>query len=373
MRLVLAIVVAAAVILSAPFVSQIRFWIRSTFPGHFVLVVGGLIATTIGAAVLTAVLRIRERRLLRYGAIVAAVAIGAIYSVAIATPDPQANAVERFHFVEYGLVTFLFYRAWRPLGDGSVLVLPMLAGLLVGTLEEWFQWFLPIRIGEMRDVFLNLVAIMCGLLFSLSVDPPPQLGSSWRAGSPRRIGLLAAIVVLVFAMFVHSVHFGYTIVDPAAGTFTSRYDASELAFQSRDRRERWSATPPVVRRLSREDQYLSEGILHVQERNRRWDAGDAWSAWHENLILETYYAPVLGTTYPQPSGAVHRWPTDHRAAASQRAGAAGQGTYVSRADGGFIRTWSRMWFWTVAVFVAASAVAVGSALERRPAPASYPA
>jgi VanZ family protein len=368
MALAFAILAAAAVILSAPFVSQIRFWIRSAFPGHFVLVVGGLIATTIGAAILSAVLRIRERRLARYSAILAAVVIGIAYSQAIATSDAQANAVERFHFVEYGLVTFLFYRAWRPLRDGSVLVLPVLAGLLVGTLEEWFQWFLPIRVGEMRDVFLNLAAIVCGLLFSIGVDPPVRTGlTAWRAGSLRRIGFLSAAVILLFAAFVQSVHLGHTIVDGTAGTFTSRYDAGQLAALSRDRTAKWATGAPVVRRFSREDQYLSEGILHVQERNRRWESGDAAAAWHENLILEIYYAPVLGTTYPQPAGAVHRWSDGHRSEAQQRAQSAAK-SYLSRADGGFIRTWSPLLLWTVAVLMAVAAIGAGRPLDRSSTP-----
>jgi hypothetical protein len=363
MRLALAAAVAAGVILSAPFVSQIRFWIRDTFPGHFVLIVGGIIAAAVGLAIASAIVRIRDRRAVRYSGILAAVLIAAAYSLAIATGNAQADAVERFHFVEYGLVTFLFYRAWRPISDASVLVLPVLAGLLVGTLEEWFQWFLPVRVGEMRDVFLNLVAILCGLLFSVSVDPPGRLSGPWRRGSRVRIGLFAALVVLVFAAFVDTVHLGTRIVDPAAGTFTSRYDADTLTALARERAADWAVRTPIVERLSREDQYLSEGILHVQERNRRWAAEDAAAAWQENLILESYYGPVLDTTYPQPSGAPHRWSPEHRAEAERRAGGS-RAQYVSAADGGFIRVWSRGLVWAIAIGLAAVAAAAGYTLDR---------
>jgi VanZ family protein len=176
-RFVFAWTAAAAVILSAPFVGQIRSAIRAQFPGHFVLVVGSIIGLVIGAALLLTLLRIRDRRALRYGALVAAAGIGVGYSMGFAQGRADVDVVERFHFVEFGIVTLLFYRAWRPRNDWSIFVLPYLAGLLVGTLEEWFQWFIPVRVGEMRDIFLNSVAIATGLLFSVAVDPPPTLAA----------------------------------------------------------------------------------------------------------------------------------------------------------------------------------------------------
>ena len=168
--LILAIVVSASVVLSAPFVGQIRAALRAAFPGRFVAIVGGAVAVTIGLAVVAALARIRlpraqsrgDRRVVRYGAIAAAVVVGTAYISRFSTGNPEVDAVERVHFVEYGLVTLLFYRAWRTRGDVSSLLLPVLAGLIVGTVEEWLQWFLPVRVGEARDVFLNLAAIACG-------------------------------------------------------------------------------------------------------------------------------------------------------------------------------------------------------------------
>jgi hypothetical protein len=31
----------------------------------------------------------------------------------------------------------------------------------------------------------------------------------------------------------------------------------------------------------------------VQRRNQAWSSADRWRAWHENLILETFFGPVL--------------------------------------------------------------------------------
>ena len=62
---------------------------------------------------------------------------------------------------------------------------------------------------------------------------------------------------------------------------------------------------------------MSEGLLHVQERNRQWDAGNPTAAWFENRILEKYFAPVLDTpSYVSRTG--HRWPAAQRADARAR-------------------------------------------------------
>ena len=246
LRLILAVVVSIGVILSSPFIRDIRDWIRATFPGRYATVVATAVALTIGAALVVAVVRIRDRRMLRYGAIVAALALGTAYSLWNAQGIPEVDAVERVHFVEYGLITLLFYRVWRPRGDASMFVLPLLAGIAVGTLEEWLQWFIPGRVGDMRDVFLNVTAIVCGLLFSVGVDPPDAAAFELRPGSLRRIGVVASVVAVLFALFVHSVHLGVETSDPEAGRFRSRYDARDPA-QHRPGPARALEGPPADR------------------------------------------------------------------------------------------------------------------------------
>ena len=232
---ILAVAVAVAVVLSAPVVGQIRGWIRSAFPGRFVLIVGAIGAVLLAAALVAAAFRIRERRALRYGAIAAAIAIAVIYSALNPSDTPESIAVERFHFLEYGLITFLFYRAWRPLGDLSIVLLPILAGLIAGTAEEWLQWFIPNRVGELRDIFLNLAAIVSGLLFSVAVDPPARFAATLSRASAARVLRLAAATIIVLAAFLHVVHLGYEIVDPDVGSFMSRYAPGRLpALQGRE-------------------------------------------------------------------------------------------------------------------------------------------
>jgi hypothetical protein len=77
------------------------------------------------AALVLALLRIRDRYAARYVALLASVAIAAGCIRAADLSFPEA-----FHFIEYGLLAFLFYRVWRPLDDGALLLLPVLAGRL---------------------------------------------------------------------------------------------------------------------------------------------------------------------------------------------------------------------------------------------------
>lgn len=361
--LILAIGVAIPLVLSAPFVGQIRSAIRAAFPGQFVLIIGGLIGAGLLAALVAAFVRIREHRRVRYGTIALAMGIAVAYSAYRAGPFPEANAVERFHFLQYGLITFLFYRVWRPLGDLGALLLPVLAGLVVGTVEEWFQWFIPVRIGEMDDIFLNLVAIGTGLLFSVAVDPLEEM--RWRLGPRSRQGVLALSLatLVVFALFFHVVHLGHWIVDTEVGTFASRYTRERLLELQDERTSRWQAAPPAttIARLSREDQYLTEGIQHVRERNEQWTKGKIAAAWLENRILEKYFAPVLTTATHE--GPPHAWPAEQRADAQSRAADVAARNYVSDAYPSRIYSWPKPVLWgTVA---AACAVVLFIGRDRR--------
>jgi hypothetical protein len=64
-RLTLAIAVAAALVVSAPYVGQIRTLIQRTFPGHFVLVIGGFIATLLIAGLWSGLTQVRDRHAIR--------------------------------------------------------------------------------------------------------------------------------------------------------------------------------------------------------------------------------------------------------------------------------------------------------------------
>jgi len=351
-RFVPALIVSAALILAGPVIGQLRAALQSAFPDQYRAILVTAVGACVALGVVIAVVQIRERRLLRYGLLATALAVGVGYAVVSRTGDAAVDAVERFHFVEYGLITFLFYVAWRPVGDASLYILPVLASLLVATLEEWLQWFVPARVGEARDIFLNLWAICCGLVFSVALYPTARFAFSLRRESRARIRRAAAVLTLVLAAFFHVVHLGYEIDDPEGGSFRSTYTRERLAAIARDRAARWRSEPPLTwSRYSREDQYFSEGLALVRLRNRCWEEGHMVCAWRKNVILERYYAPVLDTpSYVSATG--HRWPVEQRDDAARRVETA-EVAAAEATDESIIHTWSKPLFWAMVATVMA--------------------
>ena len=256
------------------------------------------------------------------------------------------------HFVEYGLIAFLFYRVWRTAGDPSCLLLPVLAGLFVGLAEEWLQWFIPVRVGELHDVLLNLVAVSCGLVFSVAADPPPAF--SWRlyrrargGGWPSR----PAGWCWRSAFFIDQVHLGHAIDRAGLG-------AVPLALHRSP--SRWSCRAIGRRRGSSIRRWCCAGC---RAKTNTWTrrcgtcAAATWSsrteAWAENRILETFYAPVLDT----PSLCLGDRPS-LVAGAARRHGSAGRrrsrAMIVSAAEPYPIYTFPRWWLWSAALTVVAA-------------------
>ena len=351
-KLIIALIASAAIILSSPFIGELRSALLAAYPARFRFIVGGVIAGFVAIAVVVALARGVRRRVV---GLAAAIGFGFLYSQLVATGNPNVDAVEHVHFIEYGVVAWLFYEAVRPFDDGRVILWSLIAGVLVGIVDEFLQWYVPIRVGEAHDVFLNAVAVMCGLGFAVSVDPPSRLTVPLNRRAIRPVAHGVAAVVLSFAVFFQVVHLGHRLFRPDLGMFWSTYDEAGLIAAQQDRQARWKTNPPaVLHRLSREDQYLSEGLWHVQERNRAWGIGDSFTAWRENMILETYFAPVLDTpTYDTPTPP--KWPSAQRAQVAAITGP-DPGFYMSRAAPYPIYTWSRLTYWISVVVIVAAVV-----------------
>ncbi len=68
--------------------------------------------------------------------------------------------VEAIHFLEYGLLGFFLFRAFRfTIKDKSIYLSAFLFGSVVGIFDEIIQWMVPLRYWDIRDVGLNSLSI----------------------------------------------------------------------------------------------------------------------------------------------------------------------------------------------------------------------
>lgn len=301
-----AAVLAAAIVALAPFIGEVRDLVFALLPGRAPSVLAAAFAVVGAVAVALAARRIHERRLLRVGLLSLAVGVAVLQGRVFDTGLAQANVVEKLHLLEYGLLALLLYRPLRRSGDLSAVVLPLLGVVAVGTVDEYAQWLAPRRVGEIRDVGLNLWSGVVGLLFALAVAPPEGM----RPGlSPRRACLVAraaGLTLLLAGLFWSTAHVGHWIEDPEIGRFRSWHTREELRAAAVDRGVRWAADPPrEVPLLGIEDRFLTEAAEHAMHFHASWRAGDYDSAWHAYRVLERFYAPFLEVRSFQ-SGAPHR-------------------------------------------------------------------
>ncbi len=258
------------------------------------------------------------------------------------------------HFIEYGLIAFLFYRAWRPAADISVIVLPILAGIVVGTIEEWFQWFIPNRVGELRDVALNLVAVVCGLMISVAIVPPARVALSLSARVAPAGGGRPGVRDRSPWRFLSIRFISVTKSPPkiSASVPTGPRPSSRRCRPIARRDGKPIRRSPGGGCRARTNTWM-KGLWHARRRNQRWDENDHEGAWQENRILEIYFAPVLDT--PSYVSGGHRWPAAHTRRGPARLAESNE-PYTSDAQPYPIVLVPR-WLWRLGAVVALAAIA----------------
>lgn len=92
------------------------------------------------------------RRFLAIAIILSCYLIGMIYFVV----QPE----ERLHFVLIGIVTYLYYRAYKVTWPKSnrAGVVAFISGATIGICEEWLQLYVPGRYFDWRDISMNVSA-----------------------------------------------------------------------------------------------------------------------------------------------------------------------------------------------------------------------
>jgi hypothetical protein len=102
---------------------------------------------------------------------------GLVYSFFLSIPE------ERIHLVEYGLLGLLACPSLkdRSMGSWKRLSAPVLFVFFVGGLDELFQWILPNRVGDLRDIFFNALGGIWGIgLYLAATASRKQAGPSMK-------------------------------------------------------------------------------------------------------------------------------------------------------------------------------------------------
>jgi hypothetical protein len=330
-RFLLPIGVSVLFVASSPYMGLIRDGLKSALGDSFTPVVSLLAGLTAIAAVWWGARRLRRQRWRGVSLMLLAVSLAVGYGAVMRTGVADVDAVERVHFIEYGVVALLFYRAQAGAPLRVAVPMTLLIGTLVGIGEEWLQWLVPTRVGDVRDVLLNLYALGCGLLFAVGLAPPLSARVGVRSLMPwRRLAVVASVAVVAFAGFFDCAHLGQDLDAPGIGRFRSFFTAEQLSALSEDRVERWRLDPPssLGGPFSLQDHYLVEAGAHVQRRNESYAEGDFRDAWRENALLETYYTPMLDQN-SIGTGDPHRWPLAQRDEVESKGGRGDPGGWTS--------------------------------------------
>lgn len=262
--------------------------------------------------------------------------IGALFSWM--TWSLRENPEEAFHFVQYGVLSLLLFRALRHrLRDPSIYVAATLIGAAFGIFDELIQWVVPRRYFDYRDIVINGLAVgLTQLALAAGIRPASVRGRPSWAGI--QIGCRAALLISLLLLFCAgntprlkefysryipkaaaidqvTAEYGFRIEDPEIGAFFSRLSAAELRRQDR---ERGAEVAELLNRVRTSEQYvrfleetpahrdplavearihLFRRDTHAEQSQRRKPPGEA--AFHaqvahrENQILETYFSNTL--------------------------------------------------------------------------------
>jgi hypothetical protein len=319
---------------SIPFVRGMREAFATRWPVE--LIAYAVIAAVLGAAaVAVTILRRRRPQIgladLVWLTLVAVVVVGWTFRL-------MGQPEEAIHFLEYGVLGVLLYRVFEDrVPDLTVYLAATLAGLLVGTVDEFIQWLVPGRFWDIRDIVLNggAVALIQIALWRLVKRPMlPVARSSLRlvcrlaaaqvllltlcmAATPQRLSRLSDRFTLPDRLTsgVDAIcEYGYRHSADERTFFRSRLPSTELIRCDRERAPQLALELDASRTrrgFSRRDvspisdPFGYELRIHLFARNRnlnealKLEPGSSdhrrhmTTAWRENLILEKFFGRTL--------------------------------------------------------------------------------
>ncbi|PID55747.1 hypothetical protein CSB45_14525 [candidate division KSB3 bacterium] len=201
-------------------------------------------------------------------------------------------AGEKIHFLEYGLLGLLLCKAFSySVKNRSAYLLSLLLVYIIGMTDEGIQWALPQRVGEYRDIWLNITSGVLAILAVALVVRPRVFQENFRAASWRPVCYTSAAAVLYTAIFLQFVHgFGSSIFHPDSGSqFISTYSEERLLQIDKQllQRDDGIFTEDLPRSLL--NAYNYEARRHQELRDRYYQQERFFYSYCEQEILKTYF------------------------------------------------------------------------------------
>jgi hypothetical protein len=177
-----------------PFVLSLRQYFVARWPAELIGI--GVILVVVALCAAGLIFLRRRRRRLHFKD--AALLLVVTTVLVIWTWRLMGQPEEAVHFLEYGVLGVLLFRALRTgIQDSSVFVAGALIGILVGIFDEIIQWLVPGRFWDFRDIALNGGASILVQIAISVLAPTPSSPISRR--SLRRLCRLAAAVVVLLS------------------------------------------------------------------------------------------------------------------------------------------------------------------------------
>ncbi len=255
------------------------------------------------------------------------------------------NAVETLHFFEYGLLSFLIFRALcHRVHDYSLYPIALCLGFIVGAMDEAIQWLTPQRVWDMRDILLNSVAVgLMQIAIGMGIKPA-IIKSGFGVNGVVWLCRTLALAVFIFGvcllntpavidLYIDKVpgmshvrgkssqmaEYGYLLRDPEIGRFRSRFTIKALKEQDTAQSKRAAHIlnqypdvplyPDFFEKYTViNDRFVHEAGVHLFRREKYLDRFIDYKgrisqskrykravliAWRETRILEKYFPKTL--------------------------------------------------------------------------------
>ncbi len=205
-------------------------------------------------------------------------------------------AGEKIHFLEYGFLGLLLCKtlSYR-IKDRSAYWLALLIVYLIGMTDEGIQWALPSRVGEYRDIWMNITSGGLAILSVFWVIRPRAFQGRFHFASLRPICYTLAAALIYTGIFLQFVHgFGHKIFMPDSGSeFVSSFTESQLSDLDQRIIQRYESKPAEDIPYSALEKYNYEAGRHHYLRNRYNQKEQFFESYCEQEILKTYYRSTL--------------------------------------------------------------------------------